>query len=987
MKIARQALEVAEKTFGPEHLCTSTSLNNLAELYRLQGRYSDAEPLYQRALAIREKTFGPNHQYTATSLNNLAELYHFQCRNSEAEALYRRALEIDEKTLGPEHCSTAMTLNNLAGLYKNQGRYSEAEPLYRRALEITEKAFGLNHNDTARLLNNLAGLYQLQGRYSESELLLKRALAIREKVLGPDHPGTATMMNNLAELYREQGRYSDAEPLCRRALEIREKGLGPEHPYIARSLNHLAELYRSQCAYSDAEKLLKRALTIQEKRLGPNHLDTVLSLNNLAGLYCAQGRYLDAEPLYKRALAVYEKALGPEHPYTATSLNNLAGLYRAQGKYLDAEPLYKRALTIYEKALGPNHPDTALILNNLALLLAATGRSADALPLMQRALSINDDTIRDVFTLATEKEKFAFLATVQSNYDCFMNLVVQKLKEKPEALTAGLNGALRRKGIVLEALSRERNALMESEKPEVKALYRKMQGLTSLISSLTMAGPGKTPMEEYRTKLKNLESERERAEKDLTTSSSAYALQKRSHGADCITISKKLPPGSALVEYLCMPIFDFKATGNRIKWGGSRYFAFVLISSQGNGSSSGKAASPQLVDLGEASAIDEEVKEFRAEIARAGTLWESGILNEASAENALAGKGRRLYDLVVFPIKKALGERTTLFLAPDADLNLIPFGALQDETGKYLAEKYSLYYLSCGRDLLRFEGKAENNGETVIVANPDFDTAASERAASTKGHPVKDDFASTGRATRSADLAVSEWNSLPGTRAEAEAIEKVLQGERIQAYQGRSALEETVKSLHSPGRLHIATHGFFLEDREESSPRESTMQDFSSVSAGQAMTPDDVKIENPLLRSGVVLAGANRLGREPLQEGCDDGILTALEISGLSLRGTDLVVLSACDTGIGQVHKGEGVFGLGRAFHLAGARTVVMSLWSVPDQETRELMTGFYERLKKGEGKASALQGASIAMMKERREKFGAAHPFFWASFICIGEP
>ena len=273
------------------------------------------------------------------------------------------------------------------------------------------------------------------------------------------------------------------------------------------------------------------------------------------------------------------------------------------------------------------------------------------------------------------------------------------------------------------------------------------------------------------------------------------------------------------------------------------------------------------------------------------------------------------------------------------------------------------------------------------MANPDFDMTASDRAASAKRLIAKDDVAATHRVTRSADLTVSEWSPLPGTRIEAEAIVKVLQGEKIREYQGRSALEETVKSIHSPRRLHVATHGFFLEDQDESAFQESGMQASRSVSTNQAVAPGTVKIENPLLRSGIVLAGANRLGREKLQEGCDDGIMTALEISGLPLRGTDLVVLSACDTGIGKVHKGEGVFGLGRAFHLAGARTVVMSLWSVPDQETQELMTGFYQRLKKGEGKASALQGASLAMIKERREKYGAAHPFFWASFICVGEP
>ncbi|MBI2264441.1 MAG: CHAT domain-containing protein [Armatimonadetes bacterium] len=440
---------------------------------------------------------------------------------------------------------------------------------------------------------------------------------------------------------------------------------------------------------------------------------------------------------------------------------------------------------------------------------------------------------------------------------------------------------------------------------------------------------------------------------------------------------------SALVEYVSIPVYYFKATGKKERWGDSRYFAFVLPSVRGPGGPPEAAIRPALLDLGEASTVNESVKEFRLEVARALRLFKSGIVDEAAAEKHLAERGRRLYDLVVSPIKQALGERTTLFLSPDADLNLIPFGALQDETGRYLAENCRLHYLSCGRDLLRFEGQEENSGETVILANPDLDMPAPDRLARQKALPGTETRVLMQGASRSRDLTVSRWPPLPGTRLEAESIKKTLRGEKTREYLGRSALEEVLKKLRSPRRLHLATHGFFVEDQDKSSFLESGIR--TARSFPTASRP--IKIENPLLRSGLVLAGANRLGKENLPEGCEDGILTALEISGIPLRGTDLVVLSACETGLGRIHRGEGVFGLRRAFQLAGAKTVVMSLWSVPGKETQELMANFYERIEKGEGKAAALREASLAMMKARREKHGAAHPFFWAPFICAGEP
>ena len=1150
--VAKEALRVAETTFGPNDPNTATSLDNLAVLYYVQGKYAEAEPLFIRALAIGEKTLGPDHLNVATNLYNLGALYNRQGKYAEAEPLYRRALAIQEKALGPDHPDVAYSLTDLAvlyysqgkyaeaeplferglpilekalgrdhpevatgqemlarvyleqgryseaeslykgaqairkktpgsddyhllftrlwqwrklmeqavelfnggrcneaipkamealwfaevtfgaddstaarilhfmgALYYTQGRYAEAEPFYKRALAIYEKALGREHPHVANSLNGLAKLYYFQVRYAEAEPFYKRALAIREKVLPPDHPGVAESLNNLAELHRAQGRYAEAEPLFKHALAIWQKALGREHSYVATGLNNLASLYYEQGRYAEAEPLFKSALAIWEKARGREHSDVATGLNNLANLYYEQGRYAEAEPLFKGTLAIREKVLPPDHPGVAESLNNLANLYYEQGRYAEAEPLlkralairervlpaehpdvanslnnlaslyysrgrwveadslYKRALTIVEKALGPEHYTVAISLNNLAVVQVAVGRSAQALPLMIRCLAIDERTMDNVFPIASEREKFAFLNTVEGNYEVFLSLIEQELKTNSEAALVGLDATLRRKGIVLEALSRERQALASSSDPQVAQSAQQMQEVSSRLATLTLAGSGDKSPEAYRKSLAELEAEKERLENKLARLSGAYAAERQSRKADCQGVAQALPPGSALVEFVCPRMFNFKARGTEKKWGEYRYLAFVLPA--------GKAPKPLLVDLGSAEAIDNAVREFRHEVAQG--MEASPQLGEAAVEQRLAGKSRRVYDLVFAPLKNALGGNKLLFLSPDGDLNLIPFGALQDESGRYLAENYQLNYLSSGRDLLRFQQPVEKGTETIIVADPDYNLSGEERVIEARSLLASNvQLASRGTA-RSNDLRAMIWERLPGSLREAEAVSRLLAGEKVRLLTGKEALEELFKGIQSPRRLHLATHGFFLDDEDKSEWLAAAEQSrgISGVTARPSLGA--VKIENPLLRSGLVLAGANRLGKEEFPEGAEDGILTALEISGIPLWGTDLVVLSACETGVGETRRGEGVFGLRRAFQLAGARTVVMSLWSVPDAETQELMTDFYRRMKVGTGKAKALQEASLALMQARREKVGAAHPYFWAAFVCVGEP
>jgi tetratricopeptide (TPR) repeat protein len=309
------AILISASLFACAHGRTWTELNARAVNFYQQGRYAEAAELAEDALKVAERSFGPEHMNVAQSLNNLA-------------GIYRRALRIREEGLGPEHPAVAVILNNLGELYRSQGEYGRAEPLFERALVIRIKALGMNDPSVATTLNNLAELYCAQGKHEKAEPVYRRAIEIFEGAFRPDQYHYAKSMINLAGLYRTQGKYEQAEPLYKKALKILESSLGEDHPDVATTLNNLAELYRVNGEFENAEPLYMRALAIQERSLGHDHLNVAATLNNMALLYFLQGRFPEVGPLYKRALAIKEKALGPVHPGLLDILDNLAQFYR-----------------------------------------------------------------------------------------------------------------------------------------------------------------------------------------------------------------------------------------------------------------------------------------------------------------------------------------------------------------------------------------------------------------------------------------------------------------------------------------------------------------------------------------------------------------------------------------------------------------------------------------------------------------------------------
>jgi CHAT domain-containing protein/Flp pilus assembly protein TadD len=922
----------------------------------------------------------------ARELNRKAIRLCLEGKRREAIPLGEKALVVMEEILGKEHPFVATGLNNLAVHYASSGVYGQAITRLRRVLEICTKALGETHPDYAQTLSDLGMLYAAAGDYRRAEPLTRQAVASLKAIFGESHPEYAEGLSRLAMLLGKLGDWSAALAAQRKAVEVLRQVHGKKDPEFGSTVGQLGLLFLMAGDHASAERHLREAAQLAKEFHGETHHDYLRARNNLACLFYFKGDLQAAEKLSREVLEQQKKVLWPGHPTYADSLNNLATLLRDRGDYKGSEPLAHAALESYRQGLGEDHPMYAQGLQNLAALYQAQKRPEKARPLFVRALEVEQSNLQKVFGFSAEGGMHAYLTSVSARgLDALLSALAAERKPDPVGVKTALTWTLRRKGMLFTALARLREAQRYADlDPALAEQAARWRSLRRQLSEL--------PLRQAGTDAEALEQRLARLRKEAVTLEAALHRElterRPDHfSADAIDtdrVQQVLPPGSALVEVVRVKILNFHVTGGKGHWKPARYLAFVLPA--------GKGAAPQLVDLGEARVIDEAVWEFRRTLSRAGRAVRNAA-DEQEEEAEARAAGTQLYRLVFAPLQKFLGPARLVYLAPDGELNRLPFGALPDERGKYLLETYSFAYLCSGRDLLRPRAAGKGSG-TVVFAGPDFDLGASARqetaARVLRGLPQKSAVPSY--VSRAPDTAGGLWRRLPGAAAEAQVVRAAL-GKTgygpVRVYLGPEALEEVFKALPAPRILHVATHGFYLPDPEApaAAGNEAAAGPLSRAGAGSG--PGNAllalgRMKDPLLRSGLCLAGAN-VARD--SGAGEDGWLTAEEISLVDLRGTELVVLSACVSGLGDLRLGEGVYGLRRAFLHAGARTLVTSLFSVPDQETRELMQAFYAALRAGKSRLEALHTAQRDIIRQRRASRGAAHPFFWASFVAVGDP
>ena len=977
--LCRDALAMRQKLYPPAHYPNghpdlASSLNNLANLHNVPGRQAQAEPLYRDALAMYRKLYPParypdGHQDLATSLHNLARLLKDQGRLAQAEPLYRDALAMEQKLYSPAryphgHPDLAISLHNLAHLLLDQGRLAQAEPLFRDALVMRQKLYPPahypnGHPNLASSMDNLGHVLQVQGQLSLAEPLFRDALAMRQKLYPPTrfpdgHPNLANTLNNLASLLQAQGQLTRAEPLYREALTMRQKLYPPArfpqgHSTLAHSLNNLASMLQHQGRLTQAEPLFRDALTMHQKLYPPvrypdGHPDLATSLNNLAYLLRAQGHLTQADPLLRDALTMYQKLYPPVrypdgHANLAQGLNNLALQHHDQGRLVQAEPLYRDALAMRQKLYPParfpnGHPDLANSLNNLAGLLEAEGNRTEAESLYRDALAMYRRLTVAYAEVRGDGEVLTLLATRPGTQHGYLSL----LQRQPELAPRGYATLWDSRSYLSRLAEQKRMAVRAAVvSPEFRKQWVELVSLKQQRAQLLLAPEVRDPetnkereklLEEWGRKINDLSAQ-------VRDSLPALRELQWLDNSTPTNLQQALSKAAVFVDLLHYTYFEYDPAkpGKAGEKRSLRYVAFLVTKDQ-----------IHHIDLGPAEPLEAAVKQWRESITGK---------NTAADLKAPATLRRLLWE----PLEKQFPQgTTTVYLCPDQQLCFLPWAALPGKKPEsVLLEEYNLAIVPHGPyllgQLLGTKDKEEKKTDLLVLGGVKYDDAPVQAAVALGDRGPDDPKAAPVQAVKGG------WPYLKGTAQEAETIRK-LAGQRqlkTQFLHDREAGTERFKQELPRARIaHLATHGFFADKQFRSvfqlDEKHFTMRGQERVGAGALL---------PSLLSGLVFAGANR------PETPGRGIVTAEELFDLDLTSMELAVLSACETGLGEVGGGEGVFGLQRAFHVAGCQNVIASLWKVNDVATMVLMEEFYRNLwEKKLSKREALRQAQLTIYR-----------------------
>jgi CHAT domain-containing protein/tetratricopeptide (TPR) repeat protein len=763
--------------------------------------------------------------------------------------------------------------------------------------------------------------YQQLGNYKDAEIAYRKAL---ERI--PASPSSETVLplifNSLAAFYIQLGNYAAAEKFF---LNLLSTGKGSSAFYNSvRQI--LAALYEKTGRYGEAKKLLRQTLAA-DALLGTDHPDYAVALQNLAAVYLKLHQLDSAQLLYEEALRIGQDASGKQSLASATMLANLGTVYQ-EGKNFDAaRRMYERALAIRKDHLSPDHPDYAYGQYLLANLLYRTHKPTEALPLFRAAGDFYIRQIHDVFPALSDYERTAFYNRVHeviSAYEMFLLENISLGKDLPATL---LDFRLQTKALLLNSSLKVRNQILHSGDASLVGDFNVWQHTKDQIAFLlSLTKEERTAhadlLEEYVQKADALE-------KSLSLRSQEFARTFISGDAGWRDVQAVLHDGEAALEIMRVKLPDSDSV----------VYGALLVK-------------PGLAEP------------FVA-------VFPNGNFLEQKAFNAYINsiqfqlEDTRSYGAFWKKLEPALADVRNLYISPDGVFTKINCATLYDPaTRQYVIDRMSVMEVSNLRDLTEKIAGRTLPPHALLVGFPDYrlgalgkasDIPRSSRDASLFGAVLQDGLA-----------------ELPGTQKEVVAVQGVLQSNQwnVETLLRKEALEEKIKASQNLTLLHIATHGFFLAPKNEHAKEVYThnLRDVES---------------NSMLRSGLLLGGAEKnliaMLSERANPAGDDGILTAYEVMNLNLDGVDLVVLSACETGKGDVKNGEGVYGLQRAFMLAGARHVLMSLWKVDDAATQQLMVAFYREWLGGKEKMAAFHDAQVSL----KQKF--SHPYYWGGFVMMG--
>jgi CHAT domain-containing protein/tetratricopeptide (TPR) repeat protein len=1011
--VSRRSVAILATTHKDDDWKLINARLRLAMVLDRAGKPDEAKPLYEGLLQTLARTAGENDFAYFQCLRKFAQNRHQAGDEQAADALTSKLLGLFRQVAIRDDPEYARDLAHTAAFLLQRKKAADAIALAKQSLQIQGRVLPPQHPNQTETHKLLAKAYRALGNHQAMLPHLRAVVDDMRATHGADAVEYAHALFELGKTLDELDKLNEAASRFKEALAILRKVKGEHATEVVNVLNALAVVAAGKLDFEWAEKLMVEALDIEQKTGALDHTCAGTLLHNLAAIRLRIGKSASAIEMLTRSADVVRKKFGHASTEYLSLLTALGEAHLVLGDYVEAEAQLMQALQLCESGRLYTSPERQRVLEALGLVRAAAGRPAEALHPLGEASAIQDHLLTQIISTATERERLHSLKRMHGKASFFLTLVCVHLPDSADGVRMAWELVSRRKGLAVAAMQVQRAA---PPGDSMQTTPSELASLRQQLAELQMVGPpvDSDSRERYRHQLRQIQAHIDNVEERGAKATLAFLSDLQ--GLTPVAVSAALPNGAAFVEFAKFRKVSF-ALHEREQaptecW---RYVAFVIVPSGGG---------PHLIDLGSADPIDTHISAMQASAVKAVRRGERDLgAPDSETPEASLDSFNTLYDLVVAPVLARVPVGTErLFVVPDGELGQLPLGVLVDSQGMGLLEAFALCYLSSARDLLHSSPGSGTKFPAVVVGAPDFELSqtANEPLSGPDepaGLDVSEELDPMQACRQAADLprGHKQFTPLPGTRIEADLVGAVL---GVTPWAGPAALKGRLQRVRAPCILHIATHGFFLENKWAAwlDDQGLTFEIAAEHIIGGRLA--SLRLESPLLRSGLALAGANvwlRFESPPREAG--DGLLTAEDVAGMDLHGTDLVVLSACETALGDIRVGDGVIGLQRAFFIAGARTLVMSLWKVPDLATCLLIHRFYQNLLARQQRCDQalreaqhyLRNLTIADIKQSSTLDASLralielllpplshhpdtvhpflHPAYWGGFICIGNP
>lgn len=932
----------------------------------LKNNKIDSALIYaNNVCTFSEKEFGNKDNKYINALNNLALFYKAIGKYEDAINSFNKVLKQKELIFTNKHPNYANTLNSIAGIYTQKGLFNNAEKLYIEAYNIY-KPYILNKNDAnfklflqnyANTVFNLGSLYYYTGKYEKSEPLMVDAYNIRKQLLGENHPDFILSLNNLAVLYKTIGNIEKADEYYKTAISLHKNKQGENNIQYSQLASNIAELNlqwgnitenkddKIKC-FKTAEEYYNIAYSTFVKINGENHPDISILLNGLFAVYNNLSLYENNTENIAKANSFLAKNID-----IANQTNNINSIsyinaihakaksYISNNEYTKAEEILLEVLNKRDELQGKEHPDFTQTLYDIATVYYEQGNQEKALNYYSQGNDNRIKHIKTMFSFMSESEKEKFLNSTEKDFSKFYSYCVKNYANNNQLSGEIYNNVVATKGMIFNSVIELRNKINKSNNPGLSKIFTTWLEKKDMLGKLSNID--ETELIKNGINIKSIEDSIIILEKQLNVTSNAFSQYYTGKEVTWKDIQNKIQENEAVVE-----IFNFNNFQNKHFEDTTSYYALIITK---------ECQNPYLVYLFNDVAISK-------------LLINPEYTTKLNPYIVVDKESKKLYRQLWKPIDNIVSNKTKLYISVSGVVNKISLPVLITEKDEYLINKYDMIFLNNTKSIInRNEENLSNQKSIALFGGIMYDVSCNKVKEESKKYNLNtSNLLTDSNCIDNTIQNIKKWDYIEGTLIETSDIELDLKnnGWKTSFYSGDNAIEESFKqtSLHSPSVLHISTHGYFINKKDKTN---NIKNKFGNSS-------------NRLFHSGLIFSGGNRTWTGgQLPNNVDDGVLTAYEVLNMNFSSTDLVVLSACETGLGDIKSGEGVYGLQRSFQIAGAKSVVMSLWEVPDKETIELMKLFYKYWLEEKSKHNALRKAQIELSKKYK-------PFYWGAFIMI---